>query len=52
MYLQLLDLVSLHLLETNEIIKWLFESGFHIGDFMTIGPYQESQIPFLPSLVY
>jgi predicted N-acetyltransferase YhbS len=39
----------------HEIIKWLLESGFHIGwpaNLMTIGPYQESQIPFLPSLAY
>jgi predicted N-acetyltransferase YhbS len=39
----------------HEILKWLLESGFHIGwpaNLMTIGPYQESQIPFLPSLAY
>ena len=37
----------------HEIIKWLLESGFHIGwpaNLMTIGPYQESQILFLLSL--
>ena len=39
----------------HEIIKWLLESGFHIGwsaNLMTISPCQESQIPFLPSLAY
>ena len=39
----------------HEIINWLLEKGFKIGwpaNLMTIGPYQEPQIPFLPSLAY
>jgi GNAT superfamily N-acetyltransferase len=39
----------------HEIIKWLLESGFHIGwpaNLMTDGPYQEQLTPFLPSLAY
>jgi predicted N-acetyltransferase YhbS len=39
----------------HEIINWLLEKGFQIGwpaNLMTIGPYQEPQIPFLPSLAY
>ena len=39
----------------HELIKWLLENGFQIGwpaNLMTIGPYQEPQTPFLPSLAY
>ncbi len=39
----------------HELINWLFENGFRIGwpaNLMTIGPYQEPQTPFLPSLAY
>jgi predicted N-acetyltransferase YhbS len=39
----------------HEIISWLLENGFQIGwpaNLMTIGPYQESLTPFLPSLAY
>ncbi len=39
----------------HEIINWLLEKGFQIGwpaNLMTIGPYQEPQIPYLPSLAY
>jgi predicted N-acetyltransferase YhbS len=39
----------------HEIINWLLEKGFKIGwpaNLMTIGPYHEPQIPFLPSLAY
>ncbi len=39
----------------HELIKCVLESGFQIGwpaNLMTIGPYQESKIPFLPSLAY
>ncbi len=39
----------------REIINWLLENGFQIGwpaNLMTIGPYQEPLIPFLPSLAY
>jgi hypothetical protein len=39
----------------HEIIKWLLESGFQIGwpaNLMTVGPYQEPLMPFLPSLAY
>ena len=39
----------------HEIIKWLLESGFHIGwpaNLMTNGPYQEPLTSFLPSLAY
>ena len=39
----------------HEIIKWLLESGFHIGwpaNLMTVGPFQEPLTPFLPSLAY
>jgi predicted N-acetyltransferase YhbS len=38
-----------------ELIKWLLENGFKIewpANLMTIGPYQEPLIPFLPSLAY
>lgn len=38
-----------------ELIKWLLENGFKIGwpaNLMTIGPYQEPPIPFLPSIAY
>jgi N-acetylglutamate synthase-like GNAT family acetyltransferase len=38
-----------------EIINWLLEKGFQIGwpaNLMTIGPYQETSMPFLPSLAY
>ena len=37
------------------LINWLLEYGFQIGwpaNLMTIGPYQEPQTPFLPSLAY
>jgi predicted N-acetyltransferase YhbS len=39
----------------QEILVWLFENGFRIGwpaNLMTIGPYQETLMPFLPSLAY
>ncbi len=39
----------------HELIKWLLENGFKIGwpaNLMTIGPYQEPLMPFLPSLAY
>jgi predicted N-acetyltransferase YhbS len=39
----------------HEIVNWLLEKGFQIGwpaNLMTIGPYQEPQIPFIPSLAY
>jgi predicted N-acetyltransferase YhbS len=39
----------------HEIINWLLENGFKIGwpaNLMTIGPYQEPLMPFLPSLAY
>jgi hypothetical protein len=38
-----------------EVISWLLENGFQIGwpvNLMTIGPYQEPLMPFLPSLAY
>jgi len=39
----------------HELIKWLLENGFRIewpANLMTIGPYQEPLMPFLPSLAY
>jgi hypothetical protein len=39
----------------HEIINWLLENGFQIGwpaNLMTIGPYQEPRLSFLPSLAY
>ena len=39
----------------QELINWLLENGFQIGwpaNLMTVGPYQEPQTPFLPSLAY
>jgi hypothetical protein len=39
----------------HELINWLLENGFRIGwpaNLMTVGPYQEPQTPFLPSLAY
>jgi hypothetical protein len=39
----------------REIINWLLENGFQIGwpaNLMTIGPYKEPPLPFLPSLAY
>ena len=39
----------------QELINWLLENGFQIGwpaNLMTIGPYQEPQMPFLTSLAY
>jgi predicted N-acetyltransferase YhbS len=38
-----------------EVISWLLENGFQIGwpaNLMTIGPYREPLMPFLPSLTY
>ena len=38
-----------------ELIKWLLGTGFKIewpANLMTIGPYQEPLMPFLPSLAY
>jgi predicted N-acetyltransferase YhbS len=38
-----------------KLIKWLLENGFKIewpANLMTIGPYQEPLMPFLPSLAY
>ena len=43
------------LARNHELINWLLENGFRIGwpaNLMTVGPYQESQTPFLPSLAY
>ena len=39
----------------REIIMWLLEQGFRIlwpGNLMTLGPYEEPTMPFLPSLAY
>ena len=39
----------------RELLSWLFENGFKIGwpaNLMTIGPYQEPSVPFIPSLAY
>lgn len=39
----------------REIINWLLDNGFQIGwpaNLMTIGPYKEPPMPFLPSLAY
>ncbi|TVP39177.1 GNAT family N-acetyltransferase [Candidatus Nitrosocosmicus arcticus] len=39
----------------QEIIAWLLENGFRIGwpaNLMTMGPYQETLMSFLPSLAY
>jgi len=39
----------------HELLNWLFENNFRIGwpaNLMTIGPYQEPRMPFLPSLAY
>ena len=39
----------------HEVINWLLENDFQIGwpaNLMTIGPYQEPLMPFLPSLAY
>ena len=39
----------------HELMKWLFENDFRIAwpaNLMTLGPYQEPQSPFLPSLAY
>jgi hypothetical protein len=39
----------------REIINWLLDNGFQIGwpaNLMTIGPYKEPLMPFLPSLAY
>jgi hypothetical protein len=38
-----------------EVISWVLENGFQIGwpaNLMTIGPYREPLMPFLPSLAY
>jgi hypothetical protein len=38
-----------------ELIKWLIENSFKIewpANLMTIGPYQETPMPFFPSLTY
>ena len=43
------------LARNHELINWLLENGFRIGwpaNLMTIGPYQEPQTLFLPSLAY
>jgi len=37
------------------VINWLLENGFRIewpANLMTIGPYKEPSVPFLPSLAY
>jgi predicted N-acetyltransferase YhbS len=39
----------------HELFVWLLDNGFRIAwpaSLMTIGPYQEPQTPFLPSLAY
>jgi hypothetical protein len=39
----------------HEIINWLLENRFQIGwpaNLMTLGPYQEPRLSFLPSLAY
>jgi len=43
------------LARNHELINWLLENGFRIGwpaNLMTVGPYQEPETPFLPSLAY
>jgi GNAT superfamily N-acetyltransferase len=38
-----------------DLLNWLFENGFRIAwpaNLMTMGPYQEQTMPFLPSLAY
>lgn len=39
----------------HELVNWLFKNAFQIGwpaNLMSIGPYQEPLMPFLPSLAY
>jgi hypothetical protein len=39
----------------RELLSWLFENGFKIGwpaNLMTVGPYEEPSVPFIPSLAY
>jgi len=39
----------------HELLSWLLENGFRIAwpaNLMTLGPYQELSMPFLPSLEY
>jgi predicted N-acetyltransferase YhbS len=39
----------------HELLNWLLENGFRIAwpaNLMTLGPYQEPRMPFLPSLAY
>jgi GNAT superfamily N-acetyltransferase len=39
----------------REVINWLLQNDFQIGwpaNLMTIGPYKEPPMPFLPSLAY
>ena len=41
--------------KNREIVLWLLEQGFRIqwpANLMTLGPYEEPTIPFLPSLAY
>jgi predicted N-acetyltransferase YhbS len=41
--------------KNREIVMWLLEQGFRIqwpANLMTLGPYEEPTIPFLPSLAY
>jgi GNAT superfamily N-acetyltransferase len=39
----------------HEVINWLLETGFRIewpANLMTLGPYKEPSVPYLPSLAY
>ena len=39
----------------HELLNWLLENGFRIAwpaNLMSLGPYQEPRMPFLPSLAY
>ncbi len=39
----------------HEVINWLLESGFRIGwpaNLMTLDPYKEPSVLYLPSLAY
>ena len=41
--------------KNREIVMWLLEQGFRIqwpANLMTLGPYVEPTLPFLPSLAY
>jgi hypothetical protein len=39
----------------HELLNWLLDNGFRIAwpaNLMSLGPYQEPRMPFLPSLAY